>query len=271
MEIVLLIAILAVAGSALYVAFTFQNQVKLLAKKADLDEAIAKAASDLSGQVTELTGHVEKLDRQIGKLDMMLGWQRELLAGIENRVRDQQAQEVDPQELEALASAMLQAEALVARDGWGQRPQLFSLATKSSLEAGAFEPADGLDPADRLELAAGLEDAEPDALIPMLMENVPLDEPFDFLATVRWPEKIVGCVLVTESVSLPRADEDVPDDPDAAEQWARDRSGNGASRLAVGVTRTGGYVCGVRLPGDDHVQIRADLADDIVAALLETF
>jgi hypothetical protein len=52
-EIVLVVAILAVAGSALFVAFTFKNHVTRnldLVRKADLDVLIRKAVSDISGQ-----------------------------------------------------------------------------------------------------------------------------------------------------------------------------------------------------------------------------
>ena len=47
MEIVLLVAILAIGGSALYVAFTFKNHVtrnlEVLARKADLEPLARKA------------------------------------------------------------------------------------------------------------------------------------------------------------------------------------------------------------------------------------
>lgn len=140
MEIVLLVAILAVAGSALYVAFMFKNHLGLLARRADLDPLVAKAASDIAGQVTttggnlqkqlqtatrnqdeqvsalqgELNRKLEKLDRQVWKLGTSLARQRELIAGLENHVMGKEAQGVDPREMDALESALLHAEAYVA-------------------------------------------------------------------------------------------------------------------------------------------------------------
>jgi hypothetical protein len=289
MEIVLLIAILAVAGSALYVAFTFRNHVTHnldLVTKADLDAHIEKAVSDISGQTAavgaamegqlrtaardqteqiselraELTGELERLGRQARKLGTSLAWQRELTAGIENHLAGQEGHQADPRDVDALESALLEAEAYVARSGWGQPPRFFSLARKSSLVD-----------ADR-ELAAKLDDIEPDALIPVLQEDLPAGDPFDVLATVRWPEDVSGCVLVTEIIALPpAAEEDVPDDPVEAGQRDKEHFDGKTARLAVGVIRTGGYLCGLRLEGDDDVEIGADLADDIVTALLGTF
>ena len=295
MEIVLLIAILAVAGSALYVAFTFKNHVKLLAEKtdldpltrrADLDPLMRKAVTDASGQATtasrfmqdefqavadrqreqirilrdELTGKLEQLGRQVSTVGTSLALQRELIAGIENRVRVKEVQGADRQEMNALEFALLQAEAFVACEGWGQPPRLFSLSRKSSLVG-----------ADR-QLEAKLEDADPDALIPMLQDELPGKDPFDALGRIHWHDGVVGCVLVTEFVALPpEAEKDAPKDPAAVEQWARDSPGGKTARLAVGVTRAGSYLCGLRLEGADDIQIGRDLADDLVAALLGTF
>jgi hypothetical protein len=148
----------------------------------------------------------------------------------------------------------------VARTGWGQPPRLFSLARKAS-----FTDADP-------QLEAKLEDAGPDALIPRLQPDLPAKDPFEAIARIHWPDEVVGCVLVTEFVALPpEAEKDAPEDPAAVEQWARQNSRGKTARLAVGVTRSGGYICGLRLEGADDVQIGRDLADDLVAALLGTF
>jgi hypothetical protein len=296
MEIVLLIAILAVAGSALFVAFAFSRHVTQnleLVRKADLDALIRKAVSDISGQdaVTaqatqaqlqaargqleaaardqsdqastrhdELVGKLESLDRHVGKLGISVARQHELIAGIEDHVLERGMQEVDPREMDALKSAVLHAEAYVARQGWGKPPRLFSLAKKSSLVS------------EDAELASELEGAGPDALIPVLQDDLPPGEPLAVLATIRWPEEVVGCVLVTEIVRLPpEAEKDLPPDPADAEEWAGRRSDAEAARLAVGVTRTGAHLCGLRLKGEDDIVVGTDLADDIVMALLETF
>jgi hypothetical protein len=297
MEIVLMVAILAVGASALYVAVTFRKHVTHnldlarkadldpLARKTDLDPLMRKAVGGISEQATavddmqkqlraavagqakqtstlhdDLNGKLEKLERQVSKVGTSLALQRELIAGIENHVKGQETQGVDPREMDALESAVLQAEAFVARDGWGRPPRLFSLARKSALVA-----ADS-------ELAAGLEDAGPDALIPVLQDDLPAGEPLDAIALIRWPEEVAGCVLVTEFVALPpEAEKDAPGDPAEAERWASERSDGTTARLAVGVTRAGGYRCCLRREGEDEVQVGDDLADDLVAALLGTF
>jgi hypothetical protein len=252
-----------VASSALYVAVTFRNHVTRnleLVRKADLEALIAKAVSDVSGPVAVLTGKLESLNRYVETLGTSRAWQGEPIAGTGNRGAGQEEREGAPRELDALEAALLEAETYVARAGWGQPPRLFSLARKSSLGA-----------ADR-ELAAKLDDAEPDALIPVLQEDVPPGDPFDVLAAIDWPEDVSGCVLVTEIVMLsPAAGEDAPGDPAEAAPPDRARPDGRAARLAVGVTRTGGHLCGLRLEGDDDVTVGADLADDIVTALLGTF
>ena len=159
-----------------------------------------------------------------------------------------------------LETAMLEAEAYVARQGWGQLPQLFSLASKASVVA-----------ADQ-ELADQLRDAEPGALIPLLQDEFPAGQPLDVLATIHWPADVLGCVLITEVVTLPsEAEKDAPDDPDTAKQWAAAQPAGREARLAVCVSRDGGYTCGLRMKDDDDVRVSPELADDLVAALLTTF
>jgi hypothetical protein len=306
-EIVLLVAILAVGASALYVAFAFRKYVtqKLdralntdldpLARKADLDPLPRKAdldrlireavrgiswpavavGQDLRNQVQaavsrqgeqvealrdQLSGRLEKLDGQVGHLARTLDRQRELTAGPEKRAAGQESQGGDPREMDQLESALRQAEAYVAENGgWDQPPRLFSLATKAALI--------DADPG----LATGLSGAAPDALIPVLQQELPPGEPFDVLATIGWPEDVTGCVLVTEIVMLPpEAEQDAPGDPAEADERTRTGSGRQRARLAVGVTRTGAYLCGLRREGAADLQVGPDMADDLVAALLGT-
>jgi hypothetical protein len=294
-EILLLIAIMIVGASALYVAASFnkraERSVEPMVKVANdishkvetvsnMQERLQKMTNELSAarkqeldaiqhqikqigagmRQGELRGYLEKLDRQVGRLGESLARQRGLMVRIENHIKGREIQEGSSEEMDSLVSAMLEAEVYVARRGWGQAPQLFSLAKKSSLAA-----------ADQ-ELSDKLQDSEPDTLIPI--EQDPLDEgqPFDVLADIRWPDEVVGCVLVTEIVTLPsEAEKDAPDDPVAAEQWASARPDKREARLAVCVSRDGDYICGLRIKDDDDIEIGADLADDIVAALLGTF
>jgi hypothetical protein len=63
----------------------------------------------------------------------------------------------------------------------------------------------------------------------------------------------------------------MPADPAGMDRRARELPGGKTARLAVGVDKDGGYLCGLRLKGQDHVQVGGDLADELVAALLGTF
>jgi hypothetical protein len=116
-------------------------------------------------------------------------------------------------------------------------------------------------------------DAAPDgSLIPVKQESLPPGEPLEVLAGVHWPDDVTGCVLVTELVVLPPETEgQAPRDLEQLEQWAGRRPDGRPARLAVGVSRNGDYACILRLKGDDIVQFDPGLADDLVTALLETF
>jgi TolA-binding protein len=121
------------------------------------------------------------------------------------------------------------------------------------------------------DLADQIDAARKGSLIPIKQEPLPPGEPLEVLAGVHWPDDVIGCVLVTELVVLPPETEGVaPRDPEELEQWAGREPGGQPARLAVGVSRNGDYACILRLKGDDSVQFDPGLADDLVTALLET-
>lgn len=297
MEILLLVAMMVVGASALYVAATFNTRAKrnvapLIRNAAnDIARQVEETSKTLQKQLQEVSGELrnarkrelddikrqigqigtgmrqgelrddlEKLDHQVGQFGELLARQRELMARIENHMKGQDIHEGSSEKIDSLVSAMLEAEAYAARRGWGQPPQLFSLAKKSSLAAAGQKLSDEL------------QDADPDTLIPVEQDPLPEGQPFDVLGSIQWPDEVVGCVLVTEIVTLPlRAEEDAPDDPVVAEQWASARPDSHEARLAVCVSRDGDYICGLRTKDEDGIQVGAELADDIVAALLGTF
>jgi hypothetical protein len=122
------------------------------------------------------------------------------------------------------------------------------------------------------DLAAEIGEAPEESLIPIKQEPLPAGEPLEVLAGVHWPDDVTGCVLVTELVVLPpQTAGQAPPDPDELERWARRQPGNRPARLAVGVSRDGDYACILRREGDDSVEFDPGLADDLVTALLETF
>jgi hypothetical protein len=90
--------------------------------------------------------------------------------------------------------------------------------------------------------------------------------------SIHWPEEVEGCVLVTEIVVLPpNAEEEMPAEATAAEQWAAAYPGSREAQLTVGVLRDGHCACCLQLRGEEDLTVRNDLGDDLVAALLDTF
>ena len=155
---------------------------------------------------------------------------------------------------------MLEAESYVGGKGWGERPHLYALTAPASTVA-----------ADR-ELADGISGARPDALVLVEQERLPDGDLVEVLAGIQWPADVVGCVLVTELAALPPRNEgDGPIDPLASGQWASPRPDGRPARLIVGVRRSGGHMCGLRIKGEDEMQVRNEMAGDLVAALLGTF
>jgi hypothetical protein len=122
------------------------------------------------------------------------------------------------------------------------------------------------------ELEDQIEAAPKGSLIPVKQEPLPPGEPLEVLAGVHWPDHVTGCVLVTELVVLPpQTEAQAPRDPEELEQWASRRPDGRPARLAVGVSRNGDYACILRLQGDDSVEFDPGLADDLVTALVATF
>ncbi len=161
--------------------------------------------------------------------------------------------------MDPLTTAVVEAERHAAGKGWGQAPHLYALAKKEALTLSR-------------ELAAQLSDAPDGSLIPIEQDPLREGEPAEVLASVHWPSEVAGCVLVTEIIVLPpRAEEEAPSEPAAAEQWAAGHPDGHQGRLAVGVLRDGQYSCCLQLRNEEALQVGTEIADDLVAALLGTF
>jgi hypothetical protein len=304
MDIVLVVALVAVAISGLYVAAALKLRVQdtteplinravmqvngkieaaVKSQRQELQDGLAQGR-DLEGrrwgtaqdQFRQMASVIAELRRQTGRTEQRLDQIADRVEGIARQLTTVELRkarlarvstssgEIDVNEVtdatHPLALAVLESEANRARDGWGQPPQLYALATKASL----IETAPGL--ADQVDAAPE------DSLIPVKQEPLPPGEPLDVLADVRWPDDVTGCVLVTELLVLPPEIEgQAPRDPGQLEQWASRQPDARPARLAVGVSRNGDYACILRLKGDDSVEFDPGLADDLVAALLATF
>ncbi len=162
--------------------------------------------------------------------------------------------------LDALTAAVVEVARHAAGRGWDEPPRLYALARKVSVSSAAPE------------LVAELAGVEADGLVPIEQDPLPEGDPDEVLACVHWPAEVEGCALVTEFIMLPDRDAgQVPEDQALAERWAARRPGQRGARLTAGVLRDGQYACCLQYRDDDELVIRSDLADDVVAALLNTF
>jgi tetrahydromethanopterin S-methyltransferase subunit G len=208
----------------------------------------------------EFDADLRQLDRRVAQLGESLVQQAARIREIRDHAKSQGMRPWSSSRMDSLALAMLEAESHMDRKGWGQPPRLYALTEKISPTA-----------ADH-ELSADMQDTRPGELVPVEQDPLPEGDLIEALAEIHWPEDVVGCVLVTELTSLPPGrKEDGPSDPVVAEQWTSPRPDGRPARLAVGVCRKGEHKCGLRIKGEDDVQLRVELADNLVTALLGTF
>ena len=148
--------------------------------------------------------------------------------------------DVDP----ALAAAVLELESHHATTGWDQPASLYALVDTAQLVA--KEPA--------LAAMLGLDKAsEQGSLTPIQQDQLRADQPLEeVLETIVWPTGVVGCAAVVERLVLPpAADGQVPEDRDAAEEFAREHPGRQEVRIVAGATRYGATYCALRLRSHD--------------------
>lgn len=143
----------------------------------------------------------------------------------------------------SLRRAVDEIERHVAEGGWNQPPRLYALAPTDDLVRREPRLAGGLgiDP----------EDPPADTLTPV-EQQIP-DRPLeDLLPTIEWPDTVVGCALAVERIVLPpAAEESMPDDADAVNDWAQQHPGRTDVRIVVGVLRDGTRTSVLRVRGHD--------------------
>ncbi len=147
----------------------------------------------------------------------------------------------------ALAAAVLEIEAHVAGEGWDRPARLYALVDTAELVA--QEPA--------LAEAMGIDGPGDDgSFTPIEQEGLPVGQTLeDALHTIVWPDSVIGCAAVIERLVLPPGtDDDIPDDPSAAEVWAREHPDRQEVRMVAGVTRAGASYCALRLRAHDDDQ-----------------
>ncbi len=164
-----------------------------------------------------------------------------------------------------LTQAVIEIERHAAGRGWDQPPRLYALAPTRDLVQ--------REPALAEQLGVSADDA-PDTLTP-IEQQLP-DKPLeDLLATITWPETVLGCALVVERIVLPpTAEAAMPDDVDDAAEWAQNHPGRTDVRIVVGVLRDGSQTSVLRVKGhDDDADLihNPEFSPDLGAALTETF
>lgn len=170
---------------------------------------------------------------------------------------EQPAVEVDA----VLQTAVREIEAHASEAGWDQPARLYALVPTSDLLV--REPA--------LAAAMGLDEASAaGSLTPIEQDDVPVDTPLEsVLEQIMWPAEVLGCAAVVERLVLPpSADTQLPDQPDAAEQFAHEHPDRQEVRIVAAATRDGTTYCALRLRSHDDPLAVLE-SPDLVPALLE--
>lgn len=161
----------------------------------------------------------------------------------------------------ALASAVIEVEAHVGREGWDQPARLYALVDTERFVAA--EP--------QMAAAMGLADqVVPGSLTAIEQEQYPAEQPVEqVLETIVWPPTVDGCCVVVERLVLPpEVDAEIPDDPAEAAEFARQHPLRQEVRMVAGATRAGSTYCALRLKSHDDEQSVVD-GTDLVPGLLE--
>jgi hypothetical protein len=159
-----------------------------------------------------------------------------------------------------LVAALVEVERHVGRYGWDQPARLFALVNTSELIAA--EPS----------LAEQLTGPE-DGYSSIEQEDFrPGEDLAETLAGIAWPETVAGCILAVERAFLPAdAEEELPEDPDAAALAVAAHPRRLDLRVIVGVTRDGASHGLARVRGEDGDLLGgADLVPALAAALAHT-
>lgn len=168
--------------------------------------------------------------------------------------------------LDPLSIAALETERYVAGSGWDQPPRLFSLVRTLTLVE--REP--------QLLNDLAVTDHAPESLTAIEQEGLHLSTNLEsVLGRIAWPEDVDGCAFAVERLVVPpEAEQDLPDDPDAAMEALARHPDRQDVRLLAAVMRDGRSVCLIRQrahDSDDAVATGPDLAPGLVAALKATF
>lgn len=161
----------------------------------------------------------------------------------------------------ALASAVLEVEAHVGREGWDQPARLYALVDTQRFVAA--EP--------QMAAAMGIEtNAVAGSLTAIEQEQFgPEQQVEEALERIAWPPTVDGCAVVVERLVLPpEVDDQIPADPVEAAEFAKEHPLRQEVRMVAGATRAGATYCALRLKAHDDEQSVID-GTDLVPGLVE--
>jgi len=175
--------------------------------------------------------------------------------------REQLPSEESPEANAVLQAAVREIEAHAAEAGWDQPSRLYALVPTSDLVL--REP--------KLAAAMGIDEASAaGSLTPVEQDQVPQERSLEeVLEQIMWPAEVYGCAAVVERLVLPpNADEELPEDPEAAEEYAAGHPDRQEVRIVAAATRDGSTYCALRMKSHDDDNSVVE-SDDLVPALLE--
>lgn len=161
-----------------------------------------------------------------------------------------------------LQAVVRELEAHAAESGWDRPERLFALVDTADLLS--REPQ----LAEQLGLGLGSE-GETNGLTPVEQESLPPGTSLeDVLAEIVWPAEVAGCAAIAERLVLPPdADDEIPDDPAAAQAFAAGHPGREEVRIVAAALRGGGSACAIRLRSHDDPE-SVLTSPDLVPGLL---
>ncbi|UIX30908.1 PPA1309 family protein [Streptomyces sp. GQFP] len=174
-----------------------------------------------------------------------------------------------PMAANPLTRAVLEIDEYVSGLGWDQPARLFALVDTARLKV--QEPS--------LAAQLGLTDEQEAAgLTPIEQDEIPAGKPLDeFLATIAWPDAVVGCALTVERLMLPpSAEASVPQglSDKKLTAWVAAHPDRQEVRMTVAVLRDGTRDSAVRLREKDaatDVLTGSGLVPGLAEALSATF
>ncbi len=108
------------------------------------------------------------------------------------------------------------------------------------------------------------------SLTPVEQDHTPVERALEeILKEIMWPAEVFGCAAVVERVVLPPEVEDqIPADPDEAEEFASGHPERQEVRIVAAATRAGSTYCALRFRSHDDPSDVVE-SPDLVPALLE--